>query len=285
MMSGVHNAHAMADMILQGADDYLAKPFSLIELQARVRSGLRLKLAQDSSETLRQHLMAANGELEQTLSIQELDLANSRQMLVQGFSEIVIQRGVEGGDHLRRIQAYCELLGVACAATNADIPGLNETWVRTLKMASSLHDLGMFALPDHILHNPGKLGAEDRLLLQSHTTIGAEMLQALANQYSFARDLLQMAAEIARSHHERFDGSGYPEGLQGKDIPLAARIIGLADVYDALRSRRPYKPALSHKMAMITLLNGQQEQFDPSLLAVFENRHEEFETIFRESGS
>ncbi|HLW66127.1 MAG TPA: HD domain-containing phosphohydrolase [Gemmataceae bacterium] len=282
MMSGTSKGDDLAQLILQGADDYLTKPFSLTELQARIRSCLRLKHAQDAQETLRDQLQSANAELEQALSVQEVELANSREMLVHGFSQVVVQRGVEGSDHLKRIQSYCQILAAGFAAANPSVPGLNEAWLRRLEMAAPLHDLGMFALPDHILHNSGKLNDEDRMLLQSHTTIGAEMLQALSGRYQFSRDLLQLGAEIARSHHERYDGSGYPDKLRGNDVPLSARIVGFADVYDALRSRRPYKPALSHKMAMITILNAQHEQFDPCLIQVFQSNHEHFERIFRE---
>jgi putative two-component system response regulator len=282
MMSGTSTGDDLAQLILQGADDYLTKPFSLTELQARVRSSLRLKQAQDTQETLRDQLQSANGELEQALSMQEVELANSREMLVRGFAQMVVQRGVESSEHLKRLQAYCQILGPGYAAANPDVPGLNEAWLGRLEMAVPLHDLGMFTLPDHILHNAGKLSNEERMHLQSHTTIGAELLQSLAGQYHFSRDLLQLGAEIARSHHERYDGSGYPDKVPGNDIPLSARIVAVADVYDALRSRRPYKPALSHKMAMITILNAQHEQFDPCLLKVFQSNNEHFDRIFRE---
>ncbi|HEV3143433.1 MAG TPA: HD domain-containing phosphohydrolase [Gemmataceae bacterium] len=285
MMSGNENTDELEQLLLHGADDFLAKPFRLMRLQARVRAALRLKTAQDSSHTLREQLQAANSELEQALSVRDVELANARQMLVQAFSQVIVQRGAENADHLRRIRMYCRVLGMCYAAAHADVPGLNETWLRSLEMAAPLHDLGMFTLPDLILHNPSKFTDEERMLLQSHTTSGSEMLLGLASRHQFASDLLKLSAEIARSHHERFDGSGYPDGLKGEGIPLSARMVGIADVYDALRSRRAYKPALSHKMAMITILDSQHKQFDPALLQILEGQHEQFELIFRGENS
>jgi response regulator RpfG family c-di-GMP phosphodiesterase len=282
MMSGQCHGDEMAQLLLSGADDYLAKPFSLMQLQARVRSCLRLKEAQERTQQLHEKLLATNADLEQSLSVQEVELASARQMLVQAFTDVMIHRGAETVSHMCRLQRYCRVLGTAYAAANDDIPNLDEAWLRRLEMAAPLHDLGMITLPDHILMKPGKLEDNERLLLQAHPTAGGDLLQNLANQHQFARELLQMAADIARCHHERFDGSGYPEGLRGHDIPLAARILALADVYDALRSRRSYKPALSHKMAMITILNAQQEQFDPGLLQHFNAHHEMFDQIYRD---
>ena len=128
------------------------------------------------------------------------------------------------------------------------------------------------------------LNADERLLMQTHTTIGADTLQKVAKRHGFARAFLEMGIEITRHHHERHDGKGYPDRLAGDDIPLAARILAIADVYDALRSRRIYKPALSHDTTLRMMLQESPGHFDPSLLQAFQRCTPEFERIFRENG-
>jgi HD-GYP domain-containing protein (c-di-GMP phosphodiesterase class II) len=146
-----------------------------------------------------------------------------------------------------------------------------------------LHDIGKVGLPDHILLKPGKLDPDERMLMQTHTTIGADTLKAVMKQHGSALAFLQMAADIARHHHERFDGEGYPDRLVGNNIPLSARLVAMCDVYDALRSRRSYKPALSHSTAIQVMTKVSVGQFDPALLQVLERCAERFEQIFRET--
>ena len=136
-------------------------------------------------------------------------------------------------------------------------------------------------MPDHILLKPGKLAPEERLQMQAHTTMAAETLADLAKQYGASRAFLQMASDIIRHHHERHDGTGYPDRLAGNAIPLPARIVSIADVYDALRCRRSYKPALSHNAA-VQLMTGSTGQFDPALLLAFQRCADRFEEIFRD---
>ncbi len=137
-------------------------------------------------------------------------------------------------------------------------------------------------LPDHILLKPGKLDPDERILMQTHTTIGADILQEVARQHGSAVAFLQMAINITRHHHERYDGKGYPDRLAGTDIPLSARIVAIADVYDALRSRRVYKPALSHAAALEVMLQTSPGQFDPVLIQAFQRCAGDFERIARE---
>ena len=145
-----------------------------------------------------------------------------------------------------------------------------------------VHDIGKVGLPDHILLKPGKLAPEERLQMQAHTTMAAEPLAELAQQHSAARAFLQMAGDIIRHHHERYDGTGYPDRLAGNAIPLTARIVAIADVYDALRCRRSWKPALAHHAA-VQLMLASTGQFDPALLtACCPSTAAKFEEIFRE---
>ena len=158
---------------------------------------------------------------------------------------------------------------------------LDQAFIEMMACCAPLHDIGKVGLPDHILLKPGKLQADERVLMQAHTTMPADILGELAKEYGAARGFLQMAGDVIRHHHERYDGTGYPERLAGSATPLAARIVAVADVYDALRSRRSYKPALSHNAA-VQLMTASTGQFDPALLAAFQRCADRFEETFRE---
>ena len=136
-------------------------------------------------------------------------------------------------------------------------------------------------MPDHILLKPGKLSLEERIIMETHTTIGSNTLEKVARQHGFARPFLHMAIEITRHHHERYDGNGYPDRLTGDNIPLSARIVALADVYDALRSRRVYKPALSHATAVQMMENEFKGHFDPALAQVFRRCEASFAETYK----
>jgi HD-GYP domain-containing protein (c-di-GMP phosphodiesterase class II) len=180
------------------------------------------------------------------------------------------------------MQRYCRILAQAASLTPAFLSQLDETYIATLECCVPLHDIGKSTLPDHILIKSGKLDAEERLLMQTHTTVGAETLEAVAAQFPEAAGFLRMAIDIVRHHHERFDGTGYPQRLAGEAIPLSARIVTIADVYDALRARRAHKPALSHPAAVQLMTSESPGQFDPALLQVFSKCNGEFERVFRE---
>ena len=159
---------------------------------------------------------------------------------------------------------------------------VDAAFIDMLECCAPLHDIGKVGIPDHILLKPGKLSADERLLMQSHTIIGAETLTKVAEHHGFALAFLHMAIDITRHHHERFDGNGYPDRLAGDNIPLAARIVAIGDVYDALRSRRVYKPSLSHAAAVEIMTKGSPGHFDPALMHVFERCGDKFDAIFRE---
>jgi HD-GYP domain-containing protein (c-di-GMP phosphodiesterase class II) len=139
----------------------------------------------------------------------------------------------------------------------------------------------MIGLPDYIFLKPGKLSEEERILMATHTTIGSDILQKIARAHGFAAAFLQMAIDITRHHHERWDGKGYPDRLRDQDIPLAARFVSIADVYDALRSRRLHKPALSHAAAVEIILETSQGQFDPMLIQVFKACSTQLDQVFK----
>lgn len=284
MMSGRATADEMSKLLTLGADDYLSKPLSVVQLQARVKAALRLRDAQVRSDRLNDHLVAVNAELERTVTLRDGDLVQARNALVLALAKLAGHRDHETGSHLLRLQRYVRCLAEELTGVPALSRRLTPEFVETVVAAAPLHDIGKVGIPDCILLKPGRLDPDERLVMESHTVIGHDTLQAVAEQNGFALTLLNTAAVIARSHHERWDGSGYPDGLAGEEIPLAARLVAVGDVYDALRSRRPYKPPLSHAIAVQTMMECSPGHFDPTLLETFHRRHQRFEQLFRQAG-
>lgn len=282
MLSGRATADDMAHMMLAGADDFLSKPFSNTQLEARVKSLLRLKDAQDRSDELNRNLRAFSQQLEETVNARDIDLIHARNAIVLALAKLAEYRDNETGAHLLRLERYCRCLAEEVARCAGFSGIVDANFIEMLSCCAPLHDIGKVGVPDHILHKPGKLDAEERRIMQTHTVIGAETLREVARQHGFAIGFMQMAAEIARHHHERFDGAGYPDRLMGNDIPLTARIVAVGDVYDALRSRRVYKPAFPHKQTVGILLEGFHTQFDPALLEPFHRSMERFDRIYAE---
>lgn len=279
MISGHSTGDEMARMMHAGADDYLSKPFSLTQLLERVKSVLRLKAAQDRSDLLHRNFLIVNLELEQGILVRDGDLLQARNALVLALAELVGLRDTGTGSHLMRLQRYSRCLASEAAKSSCYAGLLDETFVSLLECCAPLHDIGKVGVPDDILLKPGSLTDDERRIMQRHTVIAALTLQKVAKTHGFALAFLHMAAEVARHHHERFDGNGYPDRLSGEGIPLAARIVAIADVYDALRSRRVYKPAMSHDAA-VQIMSEDVGHFDPFLLAAFRRCDAIFEQIF-----
>ncbi|MSU78659.1 MAG: response regulator [Gemmataceae bacterium] len=282
MMSGRAEPDEMAKMLLNGANDYLVKPISLVQLQSKVKASLFLKDTQDRADLLYSQMLAVNRELEQTLSASNSDLIYARNGLVQTLAKLIEFREGGTGTRLRRMGHYARCLAEEAAKSPVFAEQIDTNFVELLVCCAPLHDIGKVGLPDHILLNPGKLEPDERILMQTHTTIGSDNLKAVMKQHGSALAFLQLAADIARHHHERFDGEGYPDQLAGSNIPLSARVVALCDVYDALRSRRSYKPALSHSTAIQVMTKVSGGQFDPDLLQTFHRCANDFERIFRE---
>ena len=159
---------------------------------------------------------------------------------------------------------------------------IDSEFLRLIYLTSPLHDIGKVGIPDNVLLKPGRLSDQEFEIMKTHATIGAETLGAAAKLYPDAR-FLHMARDIALTHHERFDGSGYPNGLIGHDIPLCGRIVALADVYDALTSKRVYKAAFSHEIACSTILSESGTHFDPDVVAAFSEIENEFRAVSERS--
>lgn len=283
MLSGRANGDDLAAHLANGADDFLTKPFSLVQLRARVKAALRLKEAQDRADLMTARVRAVNGELERALSAKDGELLNARAAMVLALAKLVEQRSSETGPHLFRMRKYCRVLADAAALRPGFAGQIDPAFVTLLEDAAPLHDIGKVGVPDHVINKPGPLTSPERRQMQAHTTIGADTLADVARQHPFALGFLQIAADIARHHHERWDGTGYPARLVGESIPLAARMLALADVYDAMRSRRVYKAPMTHADATRFILEQSPGHFDPALSDVFREVAASFEAVYRDN--
>jgi response regulator RpfG family c-di-GMP phosphodiesterase len=282
MFSGRASHDEMSNMLLAGADGYLTKPFSRVQLLGQVKPALRLKDAQDRSDLLNHRLLGMNGEMERTLSARDSDLVHARNALVLALAKLIKCRDGETGEHVWRLQRYSRCLAEAAAGVPSFAGQIDTGFIDMLECCAPLHDIGKVGIPDHILLKAGKLTPDERMFMQTHTLIGADTLKEVADHHGSALAFLQMAIDITRSHHEHYDGTGYPDGLTGNDIPLSARIVAIGDVYDALRSRRVYKPALSHAAAVNIITDGSPGHFDPALIQVFHGCAVKMDGIFCE---
>jgi putative two-component system response regulator len=246
-----------------GAEDFLTKPIKSPELLLRVRNLLRLK---ESHDILEQYCDLLEEKVNQRTNALHHSYRDSIYLLTQAAE----RRDNDTGLHIKRISHYCQALAAAL--------GLDEDFQEQIFFASSMHDIGKIGIPDAILLKQGPLTEEEWQVMRTHTTLGAEILTGSTSSY------IAMGKEIALSHHERWDGSGYPHGLVGNQIPLAARIMSVCDVYDALRSKRPYKRPSEHLKALETIFLGdgrtQPSHFDPKVLAAFGKISSQFAQIY-----
>jgi response regulator RpfG family c-di-GMP phosphodiesterase len=184
-------------------------------------------------------------------------------------SGLLAETNLAASGHAGRIRKYVRALASAVADGGEYARLKDETLVEMLAAVAPLHDTGLLALPRAVLMKPGNLDPDETLVMQTHTTLGSEVLQAVAGKLMAEVPCLPLAVEVARGHHERWDGTGYPAGLAGPEIPLAARVVALASVYEALRARRPHRPPLSHARAVKIITAESPGHFDPVLLAAF----------------
>lgn len=231
-----------------GGVDYIVKPFDLIELKARVRTHLALKHAQEA-------LQRQNEILEEKVEERTLELRQTQLEIVDRLARAAEFRDGGTGLHVRRLSHYCLLLGRSS--------GLSEAECKVLFHASRMHDVGKVGIPDGILLKRGRLDPKEWAIMQTHTTIGAKILAHNGCK------LLSMAESIALTHHEKWDGSGYPQGLEGAAIPFVGRITSICDVFDALTSLRPYKEPWPVEEAVSEIIRGSGTHFEPALVEKF----------------
>ena len=205
----------------------------------------------------------------------------SRDLMVFTLAKLAESRDVQTGMHLDRMREYCRVLAEELSGWRQFHDELDGDFVQLLYLTCPLHDIGKVGIPDSVLLKPGKLTADEFEIMKLHTTIGGETLAAATRAHPEAQ-FLAMARDIALTHHERFDGKGYPFGLKGLDIPLCGRLTALPDVYDALTSQRVYKPRYSHATAREIILEGAGTQFDPDVVKAFLHCEDDIIAISRE---
>jgi len=208
-------------------------------------------------------------------------LSNSRDAVIHGMARLAESRGGDIGGHLDRMCAYSKLLGNRLIGMPGYLGEVTATWMGTLARAAALHDIGKVGIPDRILLKPGMLDEDEFDVMRTHARLGSDILHDLTITHG-SFPMLEMGMEVALSHHERWDGTGYPNGLSGTQIPLSARIVAIADVYDALTSRRVYKDAWSQDDTLSQLAGLAGLHFDPDLVSVFLRNPDELETIRRQ---
>lgn len=233
-----------------GASDYINRPFNARVVRRRVSNTIRL--------------YAKQRRLTSLLSQQYNERVKNSRMLIDIMAGVMELRNGESGLHVTHIEKLTELL-LGCLVHRSDKFPLDNEQRSTIAMASALHDIGKMSIDDAILNKPGRLTSEEFEIMKTHTTIGADMLRELGSHHA-GNALMEYAYQIARWHHERWDGKGYPDGLKGDDIPIAAQVVSVADVYDALTSVRVYKDAIPHKEAIQMILDGKCGEFNPLLL-------------------
>ncbi|MDX9834120.1 MAG: response regulator [Desulfobulbus sp.] len=248
-----------------GGVDYVVKPFNGVELRSRVRNHLELH----AYRTRLEHLV------EERTSEAEL----LKDVIIEAMGEMAEYRDPETGSHIHRTREYVLLLAEALKAGGHFMAALTPDYITLLHKSAPLHDIGKVAIRDSILLKPGKLTAEEFEEMKAHAMFGEEAIANLEQMAGHPTSFLSCAKEIAGSHHEKYDGSGYPRGLAGEAIPLAGRIMAVADVYDALITKRVYKEAMRPEETMHIMIEGRGRHFDPVILDVFLQVESKFRCI------
>ena len=264
--SGLDDTENKVKAFRMGGVDYITKPFHLEELEARVWTQIRLHM------------------LKRSIAAQQLNEEKIRALLVAqqatifALAKLAEYRDEDTGTHLERVREYCRLLAAKLLESSHYASTLSADFVECIYHASPLHDIGKVAIPDGILLKPGKLTSEEFAIIMKHPIVGGEYLQDVYNNYS-SNVFIGMGIEIALYHHERWDGKGYPDGLLGKNIPLSARIMAVADCYDALRADRCYRKGFPHPQVKEMIMSESGSHFDPEVCQAFLSLEVEFESI------
>ncbi len=260
-----------------GAEDFIHKPFSPAVVFARVRNHLRLSQGARLLRTRNEDLERLVSERMRHIVEQSAELVRRKQQLIaaqdatiSAFCSLAEARDYETGNHIRRTQHYVRAIAEQARDLESYRSELTDETIDLLFKSAPLHDVGKVAIPDAVLLKPGKLDRQEWEVMKRHTVLGRDaIVQAEADLVVVGDSFLRYAREIATSHHERWDGTGYPDGLAGTAIPLSARIMAIADVYDALISRRVYKPAYPHDDAVHMIMRERGTHFDPGLADAF----------------
>lgn len=255
-----------------GAVDYLTKPISPPIVLARVKIHLDLKAHSD-------FLRDKNDFLEMEVSRRTEEVMAIQDVTILAMASLAETRDTDTGNHIRRTQFYVKALAENLRTHPRFAATLTEHYIQMLFKSAPLHDIGKVGIPDRILLKPGRFEPEEFEIMKTHTTLGRDAIEHAEKQLGMKVKFLSMAKEIAYSHQEKWDGSGYPQGLAGEAIPLSARLMALADVYDAMISNRVYKAGMPHEKAVGIIIEGRGTHFDPDVVDAFIGLQNQFQVI------
>jgi putative two-component system response regulator len=279
MISALQEIDSIVRCITLGAEDYLPKPFDPVLLKARVGASLEKKRLHDQTVIHLHQIEKYNTHLEEMVREQVKGISKAQLGAIFALSKLAESRDSDTGTHLERVREFCKILGEELRKREKYAHLIDQNYLDTLCAASPLHDIGKVGIPDHILLKNGKLSDEEFNIMKTHSGLGAATLRAADREHP-GNGFLQVGIEIAESHHEKWDGSGYPFGLAGEAIPLTARILALADVYDALRTKRCYKEPFSHQKSRSIIAESRATHFDPDVVDCFIAREQDFEAVW-----
>jgi putative two-component system response regulator len=251
-----------------GGVDYITKPFQIDEVLARVKTHLTLRKTQRELQEARNELLAINQHLEERVQEQVEQISSAHLATIFALAKLADSRDANTGGHLERVSQYCRVMAKELQTLARYQELIDDHFIENFSTASALHDIGKVGIPDSILLKPGNLTVEEFDIMKTHTQIGADALRKVNQMYP-GNHLIRMGIDIAESHHERWDGHGYPYQLAGDAIPWVARILALVDVYDALTSSRPYKTSYSHAQCCEFIASERAKHFDPEIADCF----------------
>ncbi|RFP12984.1 MULTISPECIES: two-component system response regulator [unclassified Duganella] len=252
-----------------GAADYITKPISAPIVQARIKTQLSMKRVHD-------FLRDQNNFLETEIEKRTREIVALQDVTIHTMASLAETRDSETGNHIRRTAHYVKTLAEKLRTNPRFSDFLTDKNIELLFKSAPLHDIGKVGIPDRILLKPGRFEGNEFEIMKTHTTLGRDAIRQAERELGLEVDFLKFAKEIAYGHQEKWDGSGYPEGLSGDNIPISARLMAVADVYDALISRRVYKAGMSHEAAVAIIIEGRGQHFDPDMVDAFLELQQEF---------
>ncbi len=274
MITAVEDSNIKFSCFEIGAVDYITKPFNPRELVLKLKNHLQLISMQNE-------LVTYNKYLNELVSLKVKEVLNTRNVTIFALAKLAESRDPDTGKHLIRIMNYCKFIAEELASTSNKYK-IDTAFIDTIYHSSILHDIGKVGIPDNILLKPAKLTSSEFEIIKTHTLIGGKTLEEAELMLQFS-DFLRMGKEVCYYHHERWDGKGYPFGLKGETIPFSGRIVALADVFDALMSKRIYKPSFAFEQAYDIIITEEEGRFDPLILEIFKNKASEFYRIYEEN--
>jgi len=266
--------------LLLGASDYITKPLRPAVVLARVSTQLEAKRA-------REWMRDQNAALEAEVARRMVENDLTQRVTIRALAHLAEIRDPETGNHILRTQAYVQRLATGLRQHPRFQPTLSEHYIDLLTRSAPLHDIGKVGIPDHVLLKPGKLDAAEWVIMKAHSKLGSDAIEEAERDIEAPLEFLSAAKEIAHWHHEKWDGSGYPDGLAGGAIPVSARLMAVADVFDALISKRVYKQALSYAEARDIIVEGRGKHFDPDVADAFLAGFDDFVSLaerYRDAG-